>query len=151
MSELWKENVRREASKAVSRSAMWLTAVSARLVVGLDWVLWLGPLCPCVKEIDKNYTSCHFQTPLKSSVCEHPYVFICFVFYILSLHFPGALAPLSESVCVCMYHSLLSVLKMSVVSVLCPPAHKVAEGAARLIYSLICMLAAQAARGDGGL
>ncbi len=98
-----KGNRYEEASKAVSRSALWLTAVSARLVVGLDWVLWLGPLCPCVKEIDKNYTSCHFQTPLKSSVCEHPSVFVYFVFYILSLHFPGALAPLSESVCVCMY------------------------------------------------
>ncbi len=98
-----KGNCYEEASKAVSRSALWLTVVSARLVVGLDWVLWLGPLCPCVKEIDKNYTSCHFQTLLKSSVCEHPSVFVYFVFYILSLHFPGALAPLSESVCVCMY------------------------------------------------
>lgn len=106
-----------------------------------------------MKEIDKNYTSCHFRTPLKSSVCEHPSIFVCFVFYILSLHFPGVLASLSESVCMCVHVStgLLSVLKMSVVSMLCPPAHKVAEDAARLIYSLICMLAAQAGRGDGGL
>lgn len=75
------ESVVREASKAISRSALWLTAVSACLVVGQDWVVWLGPLCPCVKEIDKNYTSCHFQTPLKSSVCEHLCVFICFVLF----------------------------------------------------------------------
>lgn len=75
------KNVMRESSKAISCSALWLTAVSACLVVGLDWVVWLGPLCPCVKEIDKNYTSCHFQTPLKSSVC-----FVLFSFCILPVH-----------------------------------------------------------------